>query len=98
MVKAYGKPYCQPIKIDINKPYLENRVCITQTNKKDTIGFIDMNKIVPRGANHAETHWLGGLGSALTSETTTKSNLDTIWDDRVLTHSHEILRGVRHPA
>ena len=40
------------------------------------------------------TSWLGGWGPALASETMTKNSLNTIWDDRVLTRSYEILGGV----
>ena len=45
-------------------------------------------------ANHIVTSWLGGWGPALASETLTKNSLNTIWDDRVLTHSYEIFGGV----
>jgi hypothetical protein len=40
------------------------------------------------------TYWLGGWKPALASETLTKNSLDTIWDDRVLNHSYNILGGV----
>jgi len=40
------------------------------------------------------TSWLGGWGPALASETMTKNSLNTIWDDRVLTHSFNIFGGV----
>jgi hypothetical protein len=45
-------------------------------------------------ANHMVTSWLGGWGQALASETMTKNSLNTIWDDRVLTHSYDIFGGV----
>jgi hypothetical protein len=45
-------------------------------------------------ANHMVTSWLGGWGPALASETLTKNHLNSIWDDRVLTHSYEIFGGV----
>jgi uncharacterized protein (DUF362 family) len=70
---------------------LENR-CIVPASERD--GFIDKSKVVPRVANHMVTSWLGGWGPALTSETLTKDSLNTIWDDRVLTHSYEIFGGV----
>jgi hypothetical protein len=70
---------------------LENRRIIPASERD---GFIDTNKIVPRIVNHVVTSWLGGWGPALASETMTKNSLDTIWDDRVLAHSHEILGGV----
>lgn len=70
---------------------LENRRTIPDSKKN---GFIDTNKIVPRIANHVVTHWLGGWRPALASEKMSKNSLDTIWDDRVLTRSYEILGGV----
>jgi hypothetical protein len=70
---------------------LENRCTIPDSKKN---GFIDTNKIVPRFANHVVTHWLGGWRPALASEKMSKNSLDTIWDDRVLTRSYEILGGV----
>ena len=70
---------------------LENRRMIP-ASKKD--GFLDTNKVVPRIVNHLVTHWLGGWRPALSSETMSKNSLNTIWDDRVLNHSYEILGGV----
>lgn len=70
---------------------LENRRIIP-ASKRD--GFIDESKLVPMIANHIVTSWLGGWGPALASETLTKNSLNTIWDDRVLTHSYEIFGGV----
>jgi uncharacterized protein (DUF362 family) len=70
---------------------LENRR-ILPASEKD--GFIDTNKVVPRVANHVVTSWLGGWGPALASETMTKNNLNTIWDDRVLNRSYDIFGGV----
>ena len=70
---------------------LENR-SIIPVSEKD--GFIDTSKFVPRVANQMITGWLGGWGQALASETMTKNSLNTIWDDRVLTHSFDILGGV----
>lgn len=70
---------------------LENRRIIPASERD---GFIDKSKVVPRVANHMVTSWLGGWGPALTSETLTKDSLNTIWDDRVLTHSYEIFGGV----
>ena len=70
---------------------LENRSIIPASERD---GFIDTSKVVPRVANHMVTGWLGGWGPALASETLTKNNLNTIWDDRVLTHSYDIYGGV----
>ena len=70
---------------------LENRRIIP-ASKRD--GFIDESKLVPMIANHIVTSWLGGWGPALASETLTKNSLNTIWDDRVLTHRYEIFGGV----
>jgi len=70
---------------------LENRRIIPASERDS---FIDKSKVVPRVANHMVTSWLGGWGPALTSETLTKDSLNTIWDDRVLSHSYEIFGGV----
>jgi uncharacterized protein (DUF362 family) len=70
---------------------LENRRIIPASERD---GFIDTSKVVPRVANHMVTSWLGGWGPALASETMTKNSLNTIWDDRVLTHSYDIFGGV----
>ncbi|MGO9139596.1 MAG: DUF362 domain-containing protein [Syntrophales bacterium] len=70
---------------------LENRRIIPASERD---GFIDKSKIVPRVANHMVTSWLGGWVPALASETLTKDRLNTIWDDRVLTHSYQIFGGV----
>jgi hypothetical protein len=58
------------------------------------IGLIDTSKVIPRVVNHMITWWLGGWKPALASETITKHDISTIWDDRVLTHSHAISGGV----
>lgn len=70
---------------------LENRRMIPASEKD---GFMDTSKVVPRLANHILNIWLGGWGAALASETMTKNSLNTIWDDRVLTHSYAIFGGV----
>lgn len=70
---------------------LENRRIIPASEKD---GFIDTSKVVSKVANHMVTSWLGGWGSAFASETITKNSLNTIWDDRVLTHSYGIFGGV----
>jgi uncharacterized protein (DUF362 family) len=70
---------------------LENRRMIPASERKS---FIDTNQAVPRVVNHVVTHWLGGWRPALASETLSKNSLHTIWDDRVLTRSYEILGGV----
>jgi uncharacterized protein (DUF362 family) len=67
---------------------LENRRNIPASERD---GFIDTSKVVPRIANHMVTGWLGGWGSALASEKLTKTDLNSIWDDKVLTHSYGIL-------
>ncbi len=70
---------------------LENRGVIPASERD---GFIDTSKVVPRIANHVVTGWLGGWGAALASETMTKNSISTIWDDRVLTRSHDLFGGV----
>jgi len=70
---------------------LENRSLIP-ASKRD--GCIDTSIVVPRNANRMVTGWLGGWGPALASETMTKNNISTIWDDRVLTRSYDLFGGV----
>ncbi|MCX5839129.1 MAG: DUF362 domain-containing protein [Deltaproteobacteria bacterium] len=70
---------------------LENRSIIPASERD---GFVDTSTVVPRIANHMVTHWLGGWKPALASETMTKNSIDTIWNDRVLTHSYDIFGGV----
>ena len=70
---------------------LENRRIIP-VSERDS--FMDTSTVVPRIANHVVTSWLGGWGPALASEAIAKNDLNTIWDDRVLTHSYDIFGGV----
>jgi hypothetical protein len=70
---------------------LENRRIIPASERD---GFIDTSKAIPKVVNHIITSWLGGWRPALASETLTKNHLNSIWDDRVLTHSYEIFGGV----
>lgn len=70
---------------------LENRRIIPASERD---GFIDNSKVVSMAANHMVTGWLGGWGAALSSETMTKNSLNSIWDDRVLTHSYGLFGGV----
>ncbi len=70
---------------------LENRRIIPAAERD---GFIDNSKVVSMAANHMVTGWLGGWGAALSSETMTKNSLHTIWDDRVLGRSYDLLGGV----
>jgi hypothetical protein len=70
---------------------LENRRIIPPSERD---GFTDTSTVVPRIANHMVTSWLGGWRPALASETITKNDLHTIWDDRVLNHSYDLFGGV----
>src|SRR5450759_769735 len=70
---------------------LENRRIIPASERD---GFIDTSKVVPIVANYMVTSWLGGWRPVLASETIAKNSLNTIWDDRVLTHSYDIFGGV----
>lgn len=70
---------------------LENRTMIPASERG---GFLDTNAFVARIANHMVTRWLGGWEPALASETMTKHNLNTIWDDRVLARSYDLVGGV----
>jgi uncharacterized protein (DUF362 family) len=70
---------------------LENRRSIPESQKDD---FLDTSTVAPRFANHLVTSWLGGWGPALASETLTKNELKTIWDDRVIIRACEVFGGV----
>ncbi len=70
---------------------LENRRSIPESQKDD---FLDTSTVAPRFANHFVTSWLGGWGPAIASETLTKNELKTIWDDRVITRACEVFGGV----
>jgi len=70
---------------------LDNRRTIPDSQRDD---FMDTSKLAPRFANHIVVSWLGGWGPALASETLTKNDLKTIWDDRVITHACEVFGGV----
>ncbi len=70
---------------------LENRRSIPESQKDD---FLDTSTVAPRFANHIVTSWLGGWGPAIASETLTKNELKTIWDDRVITRACEVFGGV----
>lgn len=70
---------------------LENRGLIPVSERD---GFFDTNTVIPRIANHILVGWLGGWAEALASETMTKNRLNTIWDDRVITHGCDLFGGV----
>ena len=70
---------------------LENRGMIPASERDS---FMDTSTIVSKIGNRMVTGWLGGWGSALASETLAKNSLNTIWDDRVLTHSYAVFGGV----
>ena len=70
---------------------LENRSSIPESEKDD---FLDTSTVAPRFVNHIVTSWLGGWAPAIASETLTKNELKTIWDDRVITRACEVFGGV----
>jgi len=70
---------------------LESRRITPQSEKYD---FRDGSQWFARLGNHAVVSWLDGWGTALASETLTKNDLNTIWDDRVLIHACEVFGGV----
>jgi uncharacterized protein (DUF362 family) len=70
---------------------LESRSKTPRSEKND---FRDSSQLFAKLGNHAVVSWLDGWGTALASETLTKNDLDTIWDDRVLIHACEVFGGV----
>jgi hypothetical protein len=70
---------------------LENRRSIPAPQMDD---FMDTSTVASRFANHIVISWLSGWGPAIASETLTKNDLKTIWDDRVITHACEVFGGV----
>ena len=70
---------------------LKNRRSIPESEKDD---FLDTSTVAPRFVNHIVTSWLGGWAPAIASETLTKNELKTIWDDRVITRACEVFGGV----
>jgi uncharacterized protein (DUF362 family) len=70
---------------------LESRQHIPESEKN---GFLDSGSIFPWFANHVVVGWLGGWGQAFSSESFTKNNLFTVWDDRVLNQAYRIFHGV----
>lgn len=70
---------------------LECREAMPESEKDD---FLDTSMVAPRFANHIVTSWLGGWGPAISSETLSKDQLNTIWDDRVITRACEVFGGV----
>lgn len=69
---------------------LENRQ-VMPSSEKD--GFMDMSRMVARMGNRYVVSMLGGMGQALFSETLTKNDIRTLWDDRVLMHACRISGG-----
>ncbi|HPD20470.1 MAG: DUF362 domain-containing protein [Desulfomonilia bacterium] len=70
---------------------LENRQ-VMPSSEKD--GFMDTSRMVARVGNRYVVSMLGGIGQALLSETFTKDDIRTVWDDRVLMHACRISGGV----
>lgn len=56
-------------------------------------GFMDNARIVPKLLNHVIVNWLGGIGQAFASESLTKDRVQSIWDDRAITHACRIRGG-----
>ena len=58
--------------------------------------FDDPNNsaLIVNAANRMIVHWLGGFGEMLRSESLTRYDLQTVWDDRVLRRAFQIFGGV----
>lgn len=70
---------------------LESRQHIPESEKN---GFLDTGSLPPWFANHLVVSWLGGWGQAFSSESFTKNNVYTIWDDRTLHQAYRVFHGV----
>jgi len=68
---------------------MENRHDIPSSEKE---GFKDPygSQWMVSAANHWVVSKLGGLGPAFASERLTRNDMDTIWDDRVLSRAYEV--------
>jgi uncharacterized protein (DUF362 family) len=68
---------------------------ITPSEERDGV-FDDPHRsaVAVRFANRVVTHWLGGFGQALRAQSPPRQDLQTVWDDRVLSRSFEISGGV----
>jgi uncharacterized protein (DUF362 family) len=72
---------------------LENRLSVPSSEKggfKDPYG----SQLIVSAANHWVVSKLGGLGQALDSERLTRNDINTIWDDRVLSRAYQVFGGV----
>jgi uncharacterized protein (DUF362 family) len=70
---------------------LENRRAISLSGQEMVK---DNSHVVARIANYYVVNKLGGWGPTLASETFAKNDLNSIWDDRVLTRAYHVLGGV----
>jgi hypothetical protein len=72
---------------------LENRLSVPSSEKggfKDPYG----SQLIVSAANHWVVSKLGGLGQALDSERLTRNDINTIWDDRVLSRAYQVFGSV----
>jgi uncharacterized protein (DUF362 family) len=68
---------------------LENRLSVPSSEKE---GFNDPygRQLMVSAINHWVVSKLGGLGQAVESERLTRNDINTIWDDRVLSRAYQI--------
>jgi uncharacterized protein (DUF362 family) len=51
------------------------------------------SQLFVRIGNHWVVNKLDGLGAALSSERLTRNDINAVWDDRALTHAHQVFGG-----
>jgi uncharacterized protein (DUF362 family) len=71
---------------------LENRLTIPSSEKK-AINDPYSSQLIVSAGNHWVVNRLGGLGQAFSSERLTRNDINTIWEDRVLTRAYQVLGG-----
>lgn len=73
---------------------LQTRAAVPQDLKDGIMEDPNQSRVFVNVANRVVTYWLGGLGSALTTEMLTRYDLDRVWDDRVLRYAAAAFGGV----
>jgi len=73
---------------------LQTRATVPADLKDGVMEDPNQSRAFVNVANRVVTYWLGGLGSALTTQMLARYDLDRVWDDRVLRHAAVAFGGV----
>jgi len=73
---------------------LENRAALPRAQREGPIDDPNTSQALVNLANRAVTGMLGGIGAALSAERLERYDLDTVWDDRILSRAFEVFGGV----